>query len=221
MREKPIVIVFVGNVGAGKSTHISLAFNELRKRGVKARKVYVKTLFIITPLLGKLQIPGRASWRISVALDLLLNGIYLPLLAWVKTILVPVVKNEEVVLVEEHLVGSLVDYFHAAAILSLVPLVRHIIRFLAKISRICGWQAIVYLQVDKSLLKDRWEKRGSPDESKAYLLAQDVVFKIASKHSENVVYINTARSLESNVHSVLNFILGVVKRYEASYHSSI
>jgi hypothetical protein len=144
----------------------------------------------LTPLLNKLQILGRASWRISVALDLLLNGIYLPLLAWVKTILIPIVKNGEVVLVEEHMVGSLVDYFHAA-ILSLVPLVRRIIRFLAKISGICGWQAIVYLQADKSSLKDRWEKRESPDESKAYLLAQNIVFKIVTKHCENVVYINT------------------------------
>jgi adenylate kinase family enzyme len=221
MYKKPIVIVFIGNVGAGKSTHISLSFTKLREKGYKVHTAYIKTFFIITPLLSKLCILREVSWRIAVALDLLLNTIYLPLIAWIRTILISRIRGKNVVLVEEHLIGSLVDYFHAAVILNLIPLIRYMIRFLVKISQMCLWHAIVYLKVDKNLLKDRWRRRRSSDESKTYLLSQDLIFQIVAKHYSNVLYVDTSKDLRANAHSIFNFVLEVVKKYETSHYSTI
>jgi len=221
MYKRPIVIVFIGNVGAGKSTYISLAFTKLRERGYRVHKTYIKTTFIITPLLSRLRILRKVSWRIAVVLDLLLNIIYLPLIIWVRTILVPVIKRWNIVLVEEHLIGSLVDYFHAAVILNLIPLVKHLVRFLLRASQKHLWHAIIYLKVDKDLLKDRWRRRGSPDESKSYLLSQDLIFQIVTKHYSNVLYVDTSKDLKANAHSIYNFILEVVKKYETPRYSTV
>jgi len=221
MHKKPIVIVFIGNVGAGKSTHISLAFTKLRERGYKVHKAYIKTTFIITPLLGRLRILRKISWRIAATLDLLLNTIYLPLTIWIRTILVPVIKRRNIVLVEEHLIGSLVDYFHAATILNLIPLVKHMVRFLLRVSQRYLWYAIIYLKVDKNFLKDRWRRRGSINESKSYLLSQDLIFQIIAKHYGDVLYVDTGKDLKANAHSIYNFILEVVEKYETPRYSTV
>jgi thymidylate kinase len=221
MYKRPIVIVFIGNVGAGKSTHVSLAFTKLREKGYEVHKAYIKTTFIITSLLSRLCILRNVSWRIAVALDLLLNIIYLPLIIWIKTILVPVIKRKNIVLVEEHLVGSLVDYFHATVILNLIPLVKHMVRFLLRASQRYLWHAVIYLKVDKNFLKDRWRRRGSSDESKSYLLSQDLIFQIVTKHYSDVLYVDTSKDLEANALSIYNFILEVVKKYETPHYSTI
>jgi thymidylate kinase len=221
MHKRPIVIVFIGNVGAGKSTYISLAFTRLRERGIGCTKAYIKTMFIITPLLSRFRILRKVSWRIAVALDLLLNIIYLPLIIWIRTILVPMIKRKNIVLVEEHLVGSLVDYFHAAVILNLIPLVKHMVRFLLRASQRYLWHAVIYLKVDKNFLEDRWRRRGSPDESKSYLLSQDLIFQIVAKHYSDVLYVDISKDLEANALSIYNFILEVVKKYETPHYSTI
>jgi len=221
MHKRPIVIVFVGNVGAGKSTHISLAFTRLREKGYEVHKAYIKTTFIITPLLSRLRILRKVSWRIVVALDLLLNTIYLSSIIWIRTILVPVIKRKNIVLVEEHLIGSLVDYFHVAVILNLIPLVKHMIRFLLRASQRYLWHAVIYLKVDKNILKDRWIRKGSPDESKSYLLSQDLIFQIVTKHYSDVLYVDTSKDLETNSLSICNFILEVVKKYETFHYSTV
>jgi deoxyadenosine/deoxycytidine kinase len=82
------------------------------------------------------------------------------------------------------------------------------------------WHAIIYLKVDKNLLKDRWRRRGSPEESKTYLLSQDLIFQIVAKHYD-VLYVDTSKDLEANAHSILNFVLEVVKKYEASHYSTV
>jgi deoxyadenosine/deoxycytidine kinase len=204
MSRKPIVIIFIGNVGAGKTTHISLTYSLLKKRGCKVYKTYVKTFFIITPLLSRLHLLRKNIWRITVSLDLLLNSIYLPLITWVRTILFPKIARKQIVLVEEHLPGSLVDYVHASLILGLSKISLSAIKLLIKLSRKNTWHKIIYVMADKSLLPKRWSLRGSPYESKTYLLTQDLIFKIVSAYNDTF-YINTNKDLLYNKHIVENF----------------
>jgi hypothetical protein len=204
MSRKPIVIIFIGNVGAGKTTHISLTYSLLKNRGCEVYKTYVKTYFIITSLLGRLHLLRKNIWRIAVALDLLLNSIYLPLITWVRTVLFPKIARKQVVLVEEHLPGSLTDYVHASLILGLSKISLSAIKLLIKLSRKNTWHKIIYVMADKSLLPKRWSLRGSPYESKTYLLTQDLIFKIVSAYNDTF-YINTNKDLLYNKHIVENF----------------
>jgi hypothetical protein len=205
--KKPIVIVFIGNVGAGKTTHILITFNALRRRGYRIHKTYVKTYFIITTLLSKLYLLQRTTWRIAIALDLLLNSIYLPLAIWFRTIVFPIITKKHLVLVEEHLLGSLVDYIISAIILNLTPVTLPTIRLLFKLSRGITWHKIIYVIADKSLLPIRWRLRGTRTETRVYLLVQDLVFKIATKHCSNVLYLDTTRDLSYNSHVCIKFLL--------------
>jgi len=204
MSRKPIVIIFIGNVGAGKTTHISLTYSLLKKRGCKVCKTYVKTYFIITSLLGRLHLLRKNLWRIAVALDLLLNSIYLPLITWVRTVLFPKIARKQIVLVEEHLPGSLVDYVHASLILGLSKISLSAIKLLINLSRKNTWHKIIYVMADKSLLPKRWCLRGSLYESKIYLLTQDLIFKIVSAYNDTF-YIDTNKDLLYNKHIVENF----------------
>jgi len=206
MHGKPIVVIFIGNVGAGKTTYISLTFNELKRRGYKVRKTYVKTYFVVTPLMTRVH-RSQIVWRIAVILDLLVNVIYLPLAILIKTFLIPRIKKRYIVLVEEHLPGSLVDFVHLAILLNLAPIVKHMLRALVTLSRKCLRHAIIYIIVDKMLLPGRWLKRGSPLETKLYLLSQDLVFNIITRYSKNVLIINnSSKDFHHNLSFIMSFI---------------
>jgi hypothetical protein len=206
MHRMPIVIIFIGNVGAGKTTYISLTFNELRRRGYKVYKTYVKTQFVVTPLMTKLRM-SQIVWRIVVMLDLLLNVIYLPLAILIKTFLIPRIKRRHIILIEEHLPGSLVDFFHLAILLNLAPIVKHMLRALVTLSRKCLWHAIIYITVDKMLLPGRWLKRGGPPEAKLYLLSQDLAFNIITRYSKNVLIIDSSgKNFHHNLSLIMSFI---------------
>jgi thymidylate kinase len=212
MGRKPIVIIFIGNVGAGKTTHIFLAYSLLKKRGCKVHKTYVKTFLIITSLLGRLHLLRKNLWRIAVALDLLLNSVCLPLITWVRTVLFPKIARKHIVLVEEHLPGSLVDFVHLAILLNLTPMVKRILRTLIMLSRKSLWHVIIYIAVDKKLLPERQLKRRSPSETKLYLLIQDLVFSTVMRYNKEVFVIDNSKDLRYNSSLITNFILTLLNR---------
>ena len=201
--------MFVGHTGAGKTTHIRAAFSELKKEGYGVYKTHAKTVFLITMLLSALKLLQRITWRLAVALDLILNSILLPLKIWFRTVLVPLLIKKQVVLIEEHLLGSLVDYFHAALLLNLTSIALPTLRTLFMLSRISMWDAMVYVTCDKEFLSQRWAKRGTPPESRTYLLSQDFIFTILLKNisSNDVLYIDTTMEFNYNRHKVKKFIL--------------
>jgi hypothetical protein len=207
--KRPVVIVFIGYVGAGKTTHILVAFNALKRMGYKVHKTYVKTTFFVTMLLNRLRLLRGIIWRFAVALDLLLNSVLLPVMLWFRVTFFPLATKKQVVLVEEHLPGSLVDYVHAAMILSLVPIACPAMKILTKLSRKSTWSGLVHVSCDKRLLPERWAKRGTPCERETYLLVQDLVFKILSKKLNNndVLYIDTSKEFNRNRCKIEEFIL--------------
>jgi thymidylate kinase len=205
--KRPVIIVFIGSVGAGKTTHILAAFNSLRKR-YKVHKTYIKTTFFTTMLLSRLRLSRGTVWRFAVALDLLLNSVLLPAMMWLRTVLLPLLARKQIVLVEEHLPGSLVDYAHAAITLSLVPIARSAMKILTRSSQKSMWSGLVFVSCDKGFLPGRWAKRKTPSEYKTYLLVQDLVFKILSKKCKNsILHIDTSKEFNYNRRMVEEFIL--------------
>ena len=208
MFKKPVVIVFIGYVGAGKTTHILAAFNDLKKRGYKVHKTYVRTIFFTTMLLSKLRLLQGAIRRFAVALDLLLNSILLPVVLWLRVMLFPLITKKQVVLVEEHLLGSLVDYIQP----DLKPIVLPALKILFRLSIVSMWSGIIYVFCDKELLPQRWAKRRTPPESNIYLLVQDLVFTILLKNLNNdILRIDTSIEFNHNKHKVEEFILRKLK----------
>jgi hypothetical protein len=113
MLKRPVVVVFVGPVESGKTTHLRLACSALRRMVVMPYCVDVKTRFIVSrpaTVLGLYKLlPG--VYRVCVAPDLLLNSVLIPLLWLVRTLVLLVLVRRRVMLVEEGLFGSVVVYF--------------------------------------------------------------------------------------------------------------
>ncbi len=201
------IIVFIGNPGAGKTTHISLAFNRLKQLGCPVHRSYIKTVFVVTQLFDKVGLLSWSAWRFAVALDLILNTIILPVIMYLRSILIPSLLGKRVVLIEEDLPGSLVDYIHAAIILNLLPIVRPSLGMFLKLASIGRRLHIVYLYCDKRLLPERWDKRGTPPETNLYVLVQDLVFRIWLKHIDSKISVNTEIDIKSSNDEVVKFIV--------------
>ncbi len=179
-------LIFVGLVGSGKSTQIGVLKRFISKNNLCVRDVYLKTVFIFTPLflnLFRYFLTNRGIkiiHKIAVELDLILNVFVLPLLKALKCVFC----KGCLVLVEEHFPGSIVDYYHASLILGIkMSLIRILIRILYILFNRDLKNAItIILFSDLKTLKNRWRKRGgSKDEAVTYLYVQLLVFNAWNK----------------------------------------
>ncbi len=203
--------MFIGNVGAGKTTHISVAYHKLRRLGYSAHRTYAKTVFASTMFLQRLNLLGGAAWRLAVSIDLLLNSALLPLLIHARTVWAPLVLRKRVVLVEEDLPGSLVDYVHASLILGLSPIVRPLLRVLLKLASAGRRVHTIYLFCDKELLPKRWAGRGTPPEAKTYILTQNLVFRVWCRHLGAGVRVDTSANFRESNSRIVDFIIRTVQ----------
>jgi hypothetical protein len=207
---RPLSVVFIGYEGSGKTTHISLACDKLRRFGVKPYCTYVKTVFLAARFVSSLRL-SRNLHRVAVALDLALNSVLLPFLWFAKTFIIPLILKRRVVLVEEGLFGSLVDYVHAAFVLNLRPVVRRSLGLLFFLFRMGYGDGVVFTWYDLSLLPHRWRERGTPPELPTYMFVQVLIFNIITKILRcNLFQINTALDLEFNNRQVLNYITSLL-----------
>ncbi|GAB6948079.1 hypothetical protein JCM16161A_22090 [Vulcanisaeta sp. JCM 16161] len=178
-------LIFVGLVGSGKSTQISLLKRFISKNNLCVKDTYLKTVFIFTPLfLGLFRrfLTNRGIkiiHKIAVELDLILNVFVLPLLKALKCVFC----KGCLVLVEEHFPGSIVDYYHASLILGIkMSLIRILIRMMYTLfNRDLKNATTIILFSDFKTLKNRWRKRGSRDEAVTYLYVQLLVFNAWNK----------------------------------------
>ncbi|MGC9107308.1 MAG: hypothetical protein ACP5IE_03845 [Infirmifilum sp.] len=166
----------------------------------------MKTIFALTSLLGKLSLLKKDTLRFVVSIDLLLNAVFLPILIYLKTVLFPSILRKHVVLVEEDLPGSLVDYVHASIILSLLPVVNLSLKMLLRLAPLSRNFFTVYLYCDKKILPERWVRRNTPHEHKTYLSVQDLVYKSWFKHFGAGIKVNTDADLKYSSSKIVNFI---------------
>jgi hypothetical protein len=128
-----------------------------------------------------------------------------------KTVIIPLVLKRQVVLVEEGLFGSLVDYVHAAFVFNLWSVVRRSLSVLFFLFHIGYGDGVIFTWCDLSLLPHRWKERGTPPEFATYMFTQVLVFNIITKVlRHDLLQINTALDLRYNNRQVLNYITSLL-----------
>jgi len=172
------LIIFIGNPGCGKTTMIRLL-----SKVTRLHSSYLKLPFAaraIIPMLGKvLGVSSRGQerlLRIGSYLDLL-GGIFY--FAVKHLYILSLMHKVDVVLVEEHLPGTIVDYIHLQRILNIRKSIIHV---LIKICYYVTFNGVhnmktIYLRCSNETLMRRWQLRGSPPENLEYLTTQRSVFE--------------------------------------------
>jgi len=211
---KPIVIVFVGNVGAGKTTHIYALSKALNKLGYTVHVTTLKTIFPFTRLTSFFIKHNMPLLRIITGLDLALNIVRSPILALIKTVIWPFLRKRQIVLLDEHLPGSLVDYIYNGMIYNILPVSLKVSKVLIRLFALLGLLdlSIVYLYCNKEVLSRRWIKRGTPAEKKLYLEIQDLVFAKFVKRWSNVLIVDSEKEFALNHRIIRNFAIDMLSR---------
>jgi thymidylate kinase len=224
---EPRLIVFVGPVGSGKSTHVKILRSKLKRKGLKTKMSFLKTghlfAFVLVTLLAKIVankrkdiFPIRALieerptlfrriFRLWLGLDLIsitlkfFASIYLPL------------KLGYIVLVEEYIPATISDYIYLSKIVNFPLRVNSFaINYLLKLMNLCGPTQIIFLDAKDDELRRRWKLRGSFDEREDYLQMQrTLLLRISRELSPNgFIYINTgAKALTETQKLIMSQLL--------------
>jgi hypothetical protein len=207
---QPQVIVFVGTVGAGKSTHARLLCLKLKRKGLKTKVSSLKTghlfAFILEIFLAKIIASKRKDafpirilveerpnlfrriFRLWLSLDLVsitikfLASIYLPL------------KLGYVLLVEEFTPATISDYIYLSRIINFpLKMNSFVVNYLVRLINLCSPTQIIFLDAKNDELKIRWKLRGSFDEREDYLhMQRTLLLQISRKLSTiKLIYVNT------------------------------
>jgi len=216
------VIVFIGTVGSGKSTHMKLLYSKLKQKGLNTKVSFLKTshlfafvlefflakmlagsrkdVFPIRALVEEKQYIVKKIFRLWLDLDLIsvvikfLAEIYLPL------------KLGYIVLVEEYIPATISDYIYLSKIIDF-PLraSSFAINYLLKLMNLCGPTQIIFLDAEDNELKRRWKLRGSFDEREDYLKMQRTLLLQMSRElsSHRLICINTGAKTLAEVQKLI------------------
>ncbi|MGD0995003.1 MAG: hypothetical protein ABR909_05705 [Candidatus Bathyarchaeia archaeon] len=193
------LVIFVGPVGSGKTTQMEFLAKRLRSENLRVSMGCVKPFFKLTQifefLCNKLKIEAttvKYVLKIIVSLELFLNTfILLPLMLFkieFERLFCPIV------LVEEHALGSIIDYIHLKRLYNIdsryiMVLVKFLSPFLSKAD------IIISLTSDVSTLKYRWKIRGSQPENLTYINLQYKIFQL-SNHMNGVFQVSASKSID-------------------------
>jgi len=224
---EPRLIVFVGPVGSGKSTHMKILCSKLRQKGLKVKVSFLKTghlfAFILEILLARIVASKRKDvfpiralleekptlfrriFRLWLGLDLIsitlkfFTSIYLPL------------RLGYIVLVEEHIPATVSDYVYLSRITNFpLGVDSFAINYLLRLMNLCGPTQIIFLDAKDSELRIRWKLRGSFDEREDYLQMQRaLLLQMSRELSPNgLIYINTeAKTLAETQELIMSHLL--------------
>lgn len=218
---RPGLVVLVGAVGSGKSTHIRLLYLELKKNGLRARTTCLKTghlfAFILEVFLARILMNNRKDvypirvliddeplifkriFKLWILLDLIsitvkfLISIYLPL------------KLGYTLLVEEYIPATISDYIYLSRILRFpLKMNSFIIKYLLKLVNLCSPVQTIFLDAENDELYLRYKLRRSPNETEDYLQMQrTILYRVAKTLSNNFLYINTGSKTPSEVQRLI------------------
>ncbi len=221
-RERALIVVFLGPVGSGKSTHMKILEEWLLHRGYSVKRFFIKSFHLASHLLLDLLLSnamcrlllsrpckrwevlyrfrGTSFLRFLVFFDAFFS------LVLVVAALRLVAKRYSVVLVEEYLYGSLADYLYLLSLSGqpnryYVKLVTgHVLKLLNSLPP----ALVFYFDADTDTLKRRWIERGSDVERGEYLEMQRSLLPVLVRLTgAQMVYVDTVSKTIEEVNRAL------------------
>lgn len=219
---EPRMIVFAGTVGAGKTTQMKLLASKLRTNGIGVKTAFLKTghlpAYLLEVLLARIVVRGskyaspiralieekphlfRTLFKLWLALDII--GVSLKFLFKIH---IPV-KTGCLVLVEEYIPATVVDYISVAKAVGLPPEASSFAsKFMSRLQHLGGPAQVIFLDADPASLKSRWRLRKQQDERSEYLRMQRTTLLLLSKRfsSRGLIYVDTTNLSIEKVHELI------------------
>lgn len=219
--ERPIT-VFAGTVGAGKSTQMRLLASALKGKGIGVRTTFLKTghlpayllevvldrIFVrrsnyagpIRALIEKKPHLFRRLFKLWLALDVI--GVSLKFLF---NIHVPV-KAGFVVLVEEYIPATVVDYVSLSKAIGLPRGASSFAsNFMLRLQNLGGPMQVIFLDARANALKSRWRLRNQLEERPDYVRMQRTTLRslLYRSSSGRLLYLDTTNQTVENVHNLI------------------
>jgi len=214
------LVVFLGPVGVGKSTVIRALLNLSKKRGIKAKSVYIKAFHGPSYLLWKIAshiiarevnrklapwyIVGKINRNLSRCLLLIsvyLDSITIPFILILKVIIPKLLRVN--IFVEEYLLGTLFDYIYSfyklesGNYLHLLPF-----KMLESLCLRYKPSLVILLDADLFELRKHWKDRDYGDPQIKYVLSQKHILpKLAQAlcGKEHVVELEITSALVADI----------------------
>jgi len=166
-------------------------------------------------LFGKIK--SNTMLKVGVVFDLIINLLLIPLYLFLKLYIKNLFQRYDICLVEEHILGSIVDYVYASLRYNLGKVIRILLPILFRFTSLNRWTGIVYLECPRELLPQRWALRGTPPENVLYLYSQDLIFrlmlKVSKLYNDNMVlHIDTSRPIYVSAYKIYNFIISKLSK---------
>ena len=205
------IIVFVGTVGSGKSTHMNLLASKLKKNNYKVVATTIKSghlfAFLLELTLVKLlslQIKKNTCiirtmvekrpllFKKLFNLFLILDVVSI-LCRFFVTVYLPK-KLGYVILVEEYFQGAIADHIHLAEFVGIKSnrCLLIVTKILLMLIHLGGPVHTLFLDSSDGVLRNRWCRRASNSQRSDYLCMQrTLLFSISKQVSLTFSYINT------------------------------
>jgi len=196
-------IVFIGYVGIGKTTQISLLYAYLKKKKISVHKRYVKSfypaMFRFLSNFAHKSVDKRLDGSVLPSLSFSLMKRLMKTVLLIDTIAITVAYllqtkilsfSKTIVLMEEGLLGTIMEYMDAVW-KNFVDekFVAHLVKFLVILIQKDN-PLIVILLCEKNMLEARWIKRKSAFETDAYIQSQHrIITLFSSFFRERVILI--------------------------------
>jgi len=221
------IIIFLGPVGVGKSTQARLLVDLLKRRSYKVRSASIVTYYpLFLRLLSKLghkatvvHYNGHREQALSPLITKqIINGvIFLDLFALLVVlflrILIPIAMiRPRILIVEEYLVGTLINYFEAYLRGFMGRRTFRCARTLLTGLLAFGRKEVIVMNASLDVLKSRWIKRGSPPERLPYIDFQCMMFGKLNElfsgrdHKVEIKYIDATNDMLSVFEKVLEVV---------------
>jgi hypothetical protein len=228
------IIVFVGTVGAGKSTQIKVLTAKLDSLGFRVKRVALKNNHLVARLLSSLLSKlikdcKKDAYSILTLTEDAPNIFRRMLSLWVILDLASITLRQFVdivvpkkfgyiVIVEDYIPAFICDYFYFCHSLGLSDKVSpFVLKYLEYLFSISGPVNIAFLDAPEEILSARWKNRGTPDERTKYLLFQrSVLLPLSKNMANNFLFIDTSRIDVLDTHNlILNSLLSFLKVQKA------
>lgn len=216
----PCIIVFVGTVGAGKSTQVKKLLMTLKKGGTNASSTVLKRghlfaylfeIFLAKSIKAKAQdTPYPIEVIIRNRPDLLKKFFKLFLAIdtisifyrFILTVYLPK-KMGYVVIVEEYLQATIADYEWLSKLTGANKSVLFT-RLLTSLAVLGGPTYTVYLDAPNATLRARWVNRQSPIQRIEYIeMQRTLLFSISKRLFPSLTYINTEKTSINKTASII------------------